>query len=84
MTTRIKPTSPLSPKTNPERGLFSRKDFPFDPEAPLEGRAVLEDTSVTVTCPFGGDVGVSDGIVGKLFEYQHPGKNDGWFQRTLG
>ena len=52
----IKPTSPASPKTNPERGLFSRKDFPFDSELPFGGGAEAGSVCVTVT-------GTSDPVV---------------------
>lgn len=54
----------------------------MDPEVPLEGEAVAEVVSVTVTCPFGpvggGEVGgeETEDSVDKLFEYQHPGTND--------
>ena len=51
MDTMIKHTNPASPKTNPERGLFSRKDFPLDWELPPGGGAETGSVCVTVTGP---------------------------------
>jgi len=69
----IKAASPARPKTNPERGLFSRKDFPLGWEVPPEGGAVAEDVSVIVIGPFGpvivsSGVGVGEGTVDELGE----------------
>lgn len=77
----IKTASPAIPKTNPERGLFWRKDFPFDPEVSIEGGTVVEVDCVTVVCTVGVDGG---DVVGGLLEYQRLGKNDCWFQHTWG
>lgn len=76
-----KAANPASPKTNPASGLFSRKDFPFDSGAPVEGGAVVEVVPVVVVCPFGAGVG---GAPGKLPGLQHPDKNSSWLWRTWG
>jgi hypothetical protein len=75
MTAMIKPASPARPKTNPERGLFWRKDFPLGSGVPLEGGAVADDVSVIVIGPFdpvvesgGVDVGGSEVTDDTLFE----------------
>ena len=80
MITTIKTANPASPKTNPERGLFFRKEFPFGTEVPFEGGAVVEVVSVVVTCP--GDVGEAGGGVGRLLEFQHLSRNHRRFQLT--
>lgn len=51
ISTMTRNTSPAIPKTNPERGLFSRKDFPFDSEVPLGGGILEESVCVIVTGP---------------------------------
>lgn len=51
ITTITKPASPASPKTNPARGLFCKKEVPL--EVPVEEGAVVEVVSVTVICPPG-------------------------------
>lgn len=69
--------NPARPKTNPERALLSRKDFPLDPEAPAPvGEVEEEVVSVTVTGPFGpfvvnwgGDVGEDEGTVDSLSKF---------------
>ena len=53
MTKTTRPINPARPKTNPERALFLRKEFPLDPEVSFVGKAVVEVVSVTVTGPFG-------------------------------
>lgn len=82
MITMIKAASPASPKTNPARGLFSRKDFPLGSEVPLEGGAVSEVVSVIVVAPGvrSGGVGVeTEDTVDGLLESQHSGTRGGWF-----
>ena len=86
MITMITTTSPTSPKTNPARGLFSRKDFPLGSEVALEEGAVSEIVSVITVDPFGpglrpDGVGVED-TVDKLAESQHSETKNGRFQRT--
>lgn len=78
MTTTIKAATPARAKTNPARGLFSRKVFPLGSKVPLEGGAVAEDVSVIVTGPFdpvdngsGVDVGESEDTDDTLFGSQH-------------
>ena len=75
MTTMIKAATPERPKTNPARGLFSRKGFPLVSGAPLGGGIVEEDVSVIVIGPFGPvvesggiDVGESEDTDDTLFE----------------
>lgn len=62
--TSIKNTNPESPKTKPERGLFSRKDLGLGPVTPLGGGTAVEVVSVTVAGTPGwlvGNGGVSEG-----------------------
>lgn len=75
MTRITKTASPARPKTNPARGLFSRKVFPLAPKVPLGGGTAVEVVSVTVTGLFdpdveGGGAGVGEGedTVDILFE----------------
>lgn len=68
ITARIKHKSAASPKTEPERALFSRKEFPLAPAAtadPLEGGSVAEDVCVIVVGPSGWLVGTGGGLVGE-------------------
>ena len=64
MVTTIKTANPASPKTNPERGLFFRKDFPFASRVPFEGGAEVELDAVDVLCPIHeGKPGVGVGLL---------------------
>jgi hypothetical protein len=63
--TRIKPKSAANPKTEPERGLFSRKEFPLAPEVTPGGGAVAELVCVIVVAPSGWLVGTGGVSVGE-------------------
>ena len=74
MTTMIKMTNPARPKTNPERGLFWRKEFPIGPEGAVsDGMAVVGAVAAAVNCP--PDGGGTEGVNNELFGFQYLNRN---------